>query len=68
MRREFHDELRSSTIITIASRITTIVKSDKVLVLKDGVAAEYDTPQSLLQDDESLLSQFLRDMREKRID
>lgn len=30
--------------------------SDKVLVMDNGVAAEYDTPQNLLADDRSMFS------------
>mmetsp|Transcript_34036 Transcript_34036/g.33205 ORF Transcript_34036/g.33205 Transcript_34036/m.33205 type:complete len:128 (-) Transcript_34036:41-424(-) len=31
-----HEEFKSSTVITIAHRINTIIKSDRVLVLSDG--------------------------------
>ncbi|KAG4075666.1 hypothetical protein HA402_003491 [Bradysia odoriphaga] len=38
-----------STIITIAHRLDTIIKCDRVLVLDAGVAVEFDEPHILLQ-------------------
>ena len=43
-----------ATVLTIAHRIDTIMDYDKILVMKDGLAAEFDTPQALLGDKESL--------------
>ena len=37
------------SVITIAHRLVTIASSDRVLVMKDGVVAEFDTPEVLLQ-------------------
>ena len=58
-------EFKGSTVITIAHRASTIVKSDKVLVLDEGIVAEYDAPQVLLKDEQSMLVELLREMREK---
>ena len=41
-------EFRESTVITIAHRLNTIIKSDKVLVLVDGRVEEYDAPRELM--------------------
>jgi ABC-type multidrug transport system fused ATPase/permease subunit len=46
--------LYDSTIITIAHRIKTIIKSDKILVLEQGRVAEYDTPSNLMNKKDSL--------------
>ena len=43
-------EFASSTVITIAHRINTIIRSDKVLVLSHGEVLEYDTPKNLMED------------------
>jgi ABC-type multidrug transport system fused ATPase/permease subunit len=45
MRTEFAD----ATTITVAHRLNTIMDSDYILVMSDGRAAEFDTPDKLLQ-------------------
>ncbi|KAJ3693131.1 hypothetical protein LUZ60_012226 [Juncus effusus] len=47
-------EFKDCTICTIAHRIPTVIDSDLVLVLSDGRIAEYDTPQKLLEDRNSM--------------
>ena len=45
IREEFED----STLLVIAHRLSTIADFDKILVMADGRAAEFDTPKALLQ-------------------
>lgn len=47
-------ELRSSTIITIAHRLQTIIDYDKVLVLDLGRVIEYDHPWTLVNKEDGL--------------
>ncbi|KAL6208860.1 hypothetical protein ACLB2K_019804 [Fragaria x ananassa] len=47
-------EFKNCTVCTIAHRIPTVIDSDLVLVLSDGVVAEFDTPQRLLEDKSSM--------------
>jgi ATP-binding cassette, subfamily C (CFTR/MRP), member 1 len=42
-------EFASSTCITVAHRLNTIMDSDIVLVMSDGKAQEFDTPAALLR-------------------
>ncbi|CAJ2651765.1 ABC transporter C family member 5-like [Trifolium pratense] len=44
------EEFRDCTVCTIAHRIPTVIDSDLVLVLSDGLVAEFDTPLRLLED------------------
>jgi len=46
-------EFKDSTLLTIAHRIHTIIKYDKVIVMEDGHVAAFDEPFKLLQDNES---------------
>ncbi|PIN10944.1 Xenobiotic-transporting ATPase [Handroanthus impetiginosus] len=48
-----------STVITIAHRITSVLDSDMVLLLDDGLLKEYDSPQKLLEDKSSLFSKLV---------
>ncbi|XP_077863979.1 ATP-binding cassette sub-family C member 9-like [Saccoglossus kowalevskii] len=47
------------TVITIAHRISTILNSDTVLVLSDGKVMEYDTPQNLLEKEDSIFASLV---------
>ncbi|XP_052623445.1 ABC transporter C family member 3 isoform X2 [Lactuca sativa] len=48
-----------STVITIAHRITSVVNSDMVLVLHDGLIEEYDSPTKLLEEKLSAFSKLV---------
>lgn len=50
IRREFAD----CTILTIAHRINTVMDSDRILVLDKGHIAEFDSPQRLVEDKNSI--------------
>lgn len=51
---------KKCTIITIAHRVNTIMDSDKILVMDDGLAAEFDSPQQLLKREDSLFTEIVR--------
>ena len=53
------EAFKGCTVLTIAHRVNTIMDSDKILVMSDGVVAEYDAPDVLLQNKESLFSDIV---------
>ncbi|KAI4294948.1 hypothetical protein MLD38_040783 [Melastoma candidum] len=49
------------TVITIAHRITSVVDSDMVLLLDNGLVSEYDSPKRLLEDRSSSFAQMVEE-------
>ena len=49
LKKNIHEDMKESTVITIAHRIKTIIDYDKILVLKEGEIEEFDTPQNLIE-------------------
>lgn len=49
IQKVMHTEFCNSTCLIIAHRLNSIMNSDLILVMDDGRAAEFDTPQALLQ-------------------
>ncbi|CAG0921145.1 unnamed protein product, partial [Notodromas monacha] len=54
-------EFAGCTVITIAHRINTIMDSDRVMVLSNGSIEEFDNPEKLLENPDSLFTQLARD-------
>ncbi|XP_014889563.1 ATP-binding cassette sub-family C member 8 isoform X2 [Poecilia latipinna] len=48
------------TVVTIAHRVHTILNADLVIVMKRGIILEYDTPQALLDREDSVFASFVR--------
>ena len=57
------ENFKTTTILTIAHRLNTIMDSDRVLVLDDGRVMEYDTPKVLLERDGSLFRNMVEKSR-----
>ncbi|KAJ4473750.1 metal resistance protein YCF1 [Lentinula aciculospora] len=49
------------TILTIAHRLNTIIDSDRVLVMSAGEVAEYDAPEKLLENKDSIFYSLATD-------
>jgi len=62
------EEFNESTVITIAHRLNTIIKSDKVLVLSKGTLVEYDSPNNLMSNANSEFSKLLKEIKKKKKD
>ncbi|CAD8131880.1 unnamed protein product [Paramecium pentaurelia] len=55
----FEKCFKNAAMLTIAHKVTTIMNSDKILVLNDGKISEFDHPQKLLADPNSEFKQII---------
>jgi len=62
IQKAIRSEFKHSTVLTIAHRIDTIIDSDRILVMDKGEVAEFDTPEQLLKDRNSLFSALVSEL------
>jgi ABC-type multidrug transport system fused ATPase/permease subunit len=51
------EKFTNQTILTIAHRLNTIMDSDKVVIMNDGIIAEYGTPRELITERNELFTE-----------
>ncbi|KAJ2806862.1 Canalicular multispecific organic anion transporter 2 [Coemansia guatemalensis] len=54
-------EFKDCTVLTIAHRLNTVIDSDMILVIDGGRLAEYDTPQNLLANKNSIFTKLINE-------
>merc|ERR1719208_39057 len=54
IQKTIQKEFAASTVITIAHRLNTVIDYDKILVLSHGEKSEFDSPQNLLANKQSM--------------
>uniref|UniRef100_A0A0D9V952 Uncharacterized protein n=1 Tax=Leersia perrieri TaxID=77586 RepID=A0A0D9V952_9ORYZ len=59
IQKTIRQETNNCTVITIAHRIPTVIDSDLVLVLGEGMILEFDSPENLLRDESSAFSKLV---------
>lgn len=59
-------EFKNQTMIVIAHRLQTIIESDKVMVLSDGRVQEMDSPQVLLENQDSHFTKLVNQLKKKK--
>ncbi|KAF1331594.1 Atp-binding protein, partial [Globisporangium splendens] len=54
-------ELNNATVLTIAHRLTTVLDSDRIMVLSDGNVVEFDTPQNLVKNPHGVFYELVKE-------
>lgn len=60
IQKTIREEFKSCTMLIIAHRLNTIIDCDRILLLEAGRLLEYNTPENLLQNDESSFSKMVQ--------
>ena len=58
-----NEDLKESTVITIAHRLNTIINSDRIAVLGQGKLLEYDSPKELIKQKTGHFAKLLEDLK-----
>jgi ABC-type multidrug transport system fused ATPase/permease subunit len=58
------EEFKEASVITIAHRLNTIIKSDMVAVMSFGTLKEYDPPAVLLKRPDSDFAKLLNELED----
>mmetsp|Transcript_9780 Transcript_9780/g.14754 ORF Transcript_9780/g.14754 Transcript_9780/m.14754 type:complete len:854 (+) Transcript_9780:3062-5623(+) len=66
IQQTIREQCSDSTVITIAHRLNTIIDYDRIMVLQEGQLMEFDTPSTLLADNESLFSAMVGSSKKLR--
>ena len=61
--RLISEEFNGATVLCIAHRLNTIIKSDRVLVMDQGKAIEYDSPRALMANPNSTFNRMLKEKK-----
>ncbi|KAJ2524519.1 ATP-binding cassette glutathione S-conjugate transporter ycf1 [Coemansia sp. RSA 2049] len=64
MQTVIREEFKDCTVLTIAHRLETIMDSDRILVIDNGCAVEFDTPANLLLNGNGHFSQLVESMNQ----
>ncbi|XP_070021229.1 ABC transporter C family member 2-like [Nicotiana sylvestris] len=60
IQKTIREEFKSCTMLIIAHRLNTIIDCDRILLLDAGQVLEYDTPEVLLQKEETAFSRMVQ--------
>ncbi|XP_051136193.1 ABC transporter C family member 2-like isoform X2 [Andrographis paniculata] len=60
IQRTIHEEFKSCTMLIVSHRLDTIMDCDSILLLDAGLVVEYDSPKTLLQNEEGAFSRMVQ--------
>jgi ABC-type multidrug transport system fused ATPase/permease subunit len=65
IQRSIREEFANTTLLVIAHRLSTVADFDKILVMRDGVAAEFGSPRELLETEDGIFKDMVAHSGEK---
>jgi ATP-binding cassette subfamily C (CFTR/MRP) protein 1 len=65
IQKTIRKQFKNCTVLTIAHRVNTILDSDRILVMDKGQIVEFDTPQALLRNPNSLFTALAKKSQKK---
>ncbi|KAG0652941.1 ATP-dependent bile acid permease [Hyphodiscus hymeniophilus] len=65
IQRSIREEFSNTTLLVVAHRLSTVADFDRILVMRDGVAAEFGSPKELLQKEDGIFKGMVAQSGEK---
>ncbi|CZT08517.1 probable multidrug resistance-associated protein 1 [Rhynchosporium graminicola] len=65
IQRSIREEFANTTLLVIAHRLSTVMDFDRILVMKDGIAAEFGTPKELFAIEDGVFRGMVEQSGEK---
>ncbi|KAM0310141.1 hypothetical protein ACHAO8_008382 [Botrytis cinerea] len=66
IQRSIREEFANTTLLVVAHRLSTVADFDRILVMRDGVAAEFGSPRELLEIEDGVFKGMVEQSGESR--